>query len=377
MKNNWQRKKLKDLVLYSKGRKPRNLGKKSFERTIPYIDIKAFEKGIIRKYSDENNTNLTDGNDILIVWDGARFGLSANKVKGAVGSTIMKLTPIDGVDPKYLSYFIKSKYRDIQNKPRGVGIPHVEPSLLWNFEMPTPNKDVQIEVAQKIDALFSKIDAGEENLKKVEKQLEVYRQAVLKKAFENTGYKEVKLNDIVKQVKISFDPKKTKDEKVYIGLEHISKGTGEILEYSSTSEVRSNKNVFNSGNILYGKLRPYLSKVAIPNRNGVCSTDILVFEAKFGINNELVKYLLLNRDFVSFATDSSTGVQHPRTKWNIIKEYHFFIPKKIEEQQKLVSKIKSKFLLISKLHKDINNMVFRVDSLRQSILKKAFEGKLV
>lgn len=80
MKNNWQTKKLEESVTYSKGKRPRNLGGYSSVRKIPYIDIKAFERGIIDQYCDTQNINMANENDVLVVWDGARFGLSGSKV---------------------------------------------------------------------------------------------------------------------------------------------------------------------------------------------------------------------------------------------------------------------------------------------------------
>ena len=63
----------------------------------------------------------------------------------------------------------------------------------------------------------------------------------------------------------------------YISLEHIKSGTNRILDYGSTDDVKSTKSVFSSGDVLSGKLRPYLNKVCRPDFDGVCSTDILMF----------------------------------------------------------------------------------------------------
>lgn len=102
----------------------------------------------------------------------------------------MKLSPREQITPEYLGYFIKSKFSDIQANPRGVGIPHVEPSVFWDFNIPQPSLDVQNELVQTLDSLFSKIDAGEEGLQLVSKQLEVYRASLLNSAFhDNRNYK--------------------------------------------------------------------------------------------------------------------------------------------------------------------------------------------
>ncbi len=63
----------------------------------------------------------------------------------------------------------------------------------------------------------------------------------------------------------------------YIGLEHIEAQTMRLLGYGSASDVKSTKTRFRAGDVLYGKLRPYLNKVAQPPFDGICSTDLLVF----------------------------------------------------------------------------------------------------
>ena len=70
----------------------------------------------------------------------------------------------------------------------------------------------------------------------------------------------------------------------YVGLETIEGHTGKLLPYQPTlgAEIRSTKNVFHIGEILYGKLRPYLNKVYLANEDGICSTDIYVLRTRPG-----------------------------------------------------------------------------------------------
>src|SRR5690242_16151995 len=63
----------------------------------------------------------------------------------------------------------------------------------------------------------------------------------------------------------------------YLSLEHLESNTHRIIGRGDSSQVRSTKSVFRKGDVLYGKLRPYLNKVAVADFDGVCSTDILVF----------------------------------------------------------------------------------------------------
>ena len=99
----WEVKTLGELCSYSKGKKPKVLNDaKSNECSVPYINIKAFEKGVIAEFTDGIKCNLCDDNDLLMVWDGARCGLIGKAKKGAVGSTLMKILPNENIHKEYL-----------------------------------------------------------------------------------------------------------------------------------------------------------------------------------------------------------------------------------------------------------------------------------
>ena len=70
--------------------------------------------------------------------------------------------------------------------------------------------------------------------------------------------------------------------------------------------------MFRAGDVLYAKLRPYLNKVCVPDFDGICSTDILVFPRSDFLDSHFLAYVLSSRNLMAFATHHSTGVQLPR-----------------------------------------------------------------
>ena len=90
----WAKAELGKVVVYGKGKKPKRLSTEINNGMVPYINIKAFERGIIDEYADEASSKLIEEKDILVVWDGARFGLTGIGMKGAAGSTLMVLRPV-------------------------------------------------------------------------------------------------------------------------------------------------------------------------------------------------------------------------------------------------------------------------------------------
>ncbi len=181
----WEIKKLGEVCAYSKGKMPQVLKEdKSKECTIPYINIQAFEKGIFAKYTNGVKCNLCNDGDLLMVWDGARCGLIGKAKKGAVGSTLMKILPTENIYKEYLYHFINPKFQTLNTKPKGVGIPHIEPTLLWNFEIIVPPIPEQQAIVSKIEELLSDLENGKQQLQTAQQQLKVYRQSLLKWAFE-------------------------------------------------------------------------------------------------------------------------------------------------------------------------------------------------
>lgn len=177
----WESKKLKDVVKYQKGKKPKILSDTYFENSVPYLDIHAFEKGVVRQYADIESSNLVDETSIGVVWDGARSGWVTKGQKGAIGSTIAKLSPID-IEIDFLYHFLKSNYQFINSNARGVGIPHVDPIVFWNLEIPLPPLPEQQRIVAKLDTFFAHLEQVKQRMEQIPVLLKQFRQAVLTQA---------------------------------------------------------------------------------------------------------------------------------------------------------------------------------------------------
>lgn len=139
------------------------------------------------------------------------------------------------------------------------------------------------------------------------------------------GWLLMQLGELVEPSKERVDPAKAGSSR-YVGLEHIGSGTGKLNSYGFANEVRSTKTVFHRGDLLYGKLRPYLNKVCVPDFDGVCSTDILVFPNSECISNKYLFLRMLVEDFVRFANLNVSGVQHPRVDFKKLATFPIPLP---------------------------------------------------
>lgn len=100
----------------------------------------------------------------------------------------------------------------------------------------------------------------------------------------------------------------------YLGLEHIEQQAGRILNAPDTdgTGIQSQKYSFRPYHVLYGKLRPNLNKVALPDFEGICSTDILPLSIRPNALREYVAYYLRSRSFVHYAVKHASGTKMPR-----------------------------------------------------------------
>ena len=384
----WKWVKVGQYVISVKGKKPKRVSNiQTKECSVPYINIKAFEKNIIDEYTDGIGCAFCEDGDFLMVWDGSRSGYVGKAIKGAIGSTLVKLDFPD-IENNYAYYFLQSKYVEINTRAKGVGIPHVDPNILWNYDLLIPPKHIQQAIVSKIEELFSELDKGIENLRTAQQQLKTYRQAVLKWAFEGRltnenvkdgelpeGWKIKKLREVIT---ISAEKYNLQNQEslFYIGLEHIEKHTGHLTTSVGFEIIKTTKNKFSKGDVLYGKLRPNLNKAYLALQDGVCSTDILVLKMTDKLLANYLHPILISTGFVNLMAANTSGVNLPRVSTKFFLEYEISLPP-LEEQIKIIQEIESRLSVADKMEESINQSLQQAEGLRQSILKKAFEGKLV
>ncbi|MCL1876062.1 MAG: restriction endonuclease subunit S [Synergistaceae bacterium] len=128
---------LSEIITMQKGKKPNTQSTEQHAGFMPYVDIKAFERHIIDSYTDGVGCVFCEEGDLLIVCDGSRSGLVGRAHKGAIGSTLAKITAPSLVDNRFLFYFIQSHYLELNTNTKGTGTPHVNPTLLGSFYFPT------------------------------------------------------------------------------------------------------------------------------------------------------------------------------------------------------------------------------------------------
>ena len=379
----FERKTLGPLLTLKKGKKPISQSPTKEKGMQPYVDIKAFETGVIDNYTDDDKCVPCNEGDLLIVCDGSRSGYVGRAIKGYTGSTLAKISA-EGVDNSYLYYFIQSMYRLLNTQMKGTGTPHLNVEVLRKAELVIPSISEQKRIVDKIEELFSELDSAVETLKKTKEQLAVYRQSVLKEAFTQFTHKE-----------------KIKDHS-----EFVTSGSRGWAQYYSDEGARfvritdltRDRIVLKNDDIQY---------VALPDnvegkRSRLKANDILVsITADLGsialipediqeayINQHIALVRLSNPEIAKFTA------LYLKSDWgqkDLLKNKrgggkmglglddirNTPIPVvSTDIANKIVSQIESRLSACENIEKTVNNALIQADAMRQSILKKAFEGGL-
>jgi type I restriction enzyme S subunit len=461
----WSSASVKDVTFYQKGKKPKKLESIRFEDSLPYLDIKAFEYKIISKYGDRQSSTIVDENDVVMVWDGARSGWVSKGMKGALGSTLAKLNPFI-ISQQYLYYYLNSQFLYINSNTKGTGIPHVDPMILWRLNMPIPPLKEQHRIVSKIEELSSELDHAEKGLQKAKQQLKVYRQALLKSAFEGKLTEQWrKENDIepgeklLEHIKtdrqkryekelvdwelakeqwkrvgkkpekpkepytapllttrelneLTFIPEEWKWVKTSNVISVINNGytpksaflsdiNGEVpfikvynltfrgvLDFSITPTfipkekhlTELKRSVCKPGDVLINIVGPPLGKVSIvPDLYNEWNINqaIVLFRPNEYISSKYISFFMQSSTTIQWLSNTSIGTAGQRNiKVSTCREIPIPLCS-ILEQNIIVKILESQFSINDNLEQTILSSLQKLNVLRQSILRKAFEGKLV
>ena len=167
--------------------------------------------------------------------------------------------------------------------------------------------------------------------------------------------------------KTKFQPEIDSERFVYLGLEHLGVASRKIREFGKSVDVRSTKTKFYKGDTLFGKLRPYLRKVAYPDFDGICSTDILALSPRKNTDSEFLFYICSSDEFIANAVESSAGNIMPRASWGDLVGFPILLPP-LPEQKKIAS-------ILTSVDKVIENTQKQIDKLQD--LKKATMNELL
>ena len=161
----------------------------------------------------------------------------------------------------------------------------------------------------------------------------------------------------------------------YVGLDSIAPNTTRLIGTVSAGELRSQADRFRPGDVLYGRLRPYLNKVYCADFEGLCSSEFIVFRKKPEIESKYLQYFLHSWEFVQYASHVTEG-DRPRISFDQMAEHPFPLAP-LAEQKRIVDAIEVQFTRLDAAVAGLRRLRANLQRYRQSVLKAACEGRLV
>ena len=277
-------------------------------------------------------------------------------------------------DKSYLGYILNHPiHRNYYKKFAGGGLQiNVGKKEILGCKIPIPPLEIQKQIAQTLDNAATLRDKTQQLLAEYDQLAQsIFLDMFGDPVTNPKEWEKVNFDSLFKQGKKNIKPEDIEDGQKYIGLEHIEKTTGKIIEYVELKkgELKSNKFVFDENYVLYGKLRPYLNKVATPESNGICSTDIIPFKPiKNKSNRAFLTNLMRGEWFIEYANRRSSGANLPRISPKEINKYQTINPP-IHLQNQFAEKI-----ALIEQQKDLAKQELQEsEDLFQALLQKAFQ----
>ena len=359
--------------------------------TNKYIERGA--RNISKKGYDSCSTQIMPAGSILFS-SRAPIGyvaIAANPI--CTNQGFKSIVPNKNVDSEFLFYQLKFLKNQIADLGRGTTFKEISGKTLGSVEIVLPDLKEQKRIVNKIEELFSELDSAVETLKKTKEQLAVYRQSVLSTAIgQSEECRQMHIEELlVKNRKgMTTGPFGTMIKKSdhrtsghpMLGIENIGRGKfcdGNKIFVTDEKAKELEKYRVKRGDVIISRSGTVGEICEIPQRaeNALISTNL--------IRISLDENVVLSQYFIYlFQTQGSVlkqvkelckGSTRPFLTQGILKDIIFPIPT-IKKQRQIISQIESQLTLSENIEKTINDALIQAEAMRQSILKKAFEGGL-
>jgi restriction endonuclease S subunit len=314
------------------------------------------------------------------------------------------LTPGPEIDGRFLYYItVDPRFRRLgeANMTGAAGQQRVPEEFIRNYLVPVPPLNVQRAIADYLDRETARIDAliaAKERLLALlaEKRRALITRAVTRGLDPNAPMKDsgipwlgeipahwtaIRINHVVtlRRSRVQSD----EERKPYIGLEHVESWTGRLVSDLSsadeaavlaTRESDSLSSTFEPGDVLFGKLRPYLAKAWVAEFAGRCTTEALVMQP-VAVEARFLRYVFLCPDFIDLVDASTFGSKMPRADWDFIGNIKIPLPP-ATEQRAIVEHITEETARLDALRAATERSIALLKERRAALISAAVTGQI-
>lgn len=393
---NWCWTSLSSVAEWGAGGTPSRKNSDYYEGNIPWIKTGELDDGYIfdseEKITEDavahSSAKLFPVGSVLVAMYGATIGKTA--ILGIPATTNQACASArcnDTLDNKYLFYYLRSQKDSFIAKGKGGAQPNISQDIIKSHPIPLPPLAEQERIVEQIENLFAKLDEAKEKAQMVIDGYETRNASVYNEAFsgkltakwrednKKENCWEVKRFDEVAYIKSNLVSPADYLDYPHIAPDNIEKRTGILFDYHTIAEdgVTSGKHRFYAGQILYSKIRPYLSKVVMVDFDGLCSADMYPIEAKE--NAKFLLYYMLSDAFLEQA--SSAGSRSVLPKINQKELSAIKVPvTTVDEQAEVVRVLDNVLPMMQQTRDKALQVVESIEVMKKSILARAFRGEL-
>ena len=297
------------------------------------------------------------------------------------------------LDMNFLYYAIQSDsfIEEVNTSTYGSKMPRASWEYIKNMRIAFPTSLVeQQKIAGFLDKKTAQLDKAKNLLEEQIQKLKDYRASLIYETVTKGLDKTVPMKDSgidwIGQVPQGWEISKirylvtTRSEKritdssiPYIGLENIESQTGKFVE-TGIQVDKSENIVVEIGDVLFGKLRPYLRKYWRATFTSTASSEFLVFQSS-ELDMNFLYYAIQSDSFIEEVNTSTYGSKMPRASWEYIKNMKITFPSSLVEQQKIANLLYEKTAQIDNLIQIKNQQIKNINKQRQTLIYDYVTGK--
>lgn len=375
---------LKDCCTIIAGQSPESKYYNTTGEGLPFFQGKADFGELypaIRVYCSQP-TKIAEKDDILLSVRAPVGPTNLAPCKVCIGRGLTAIRPSEVLLTRYVLLFFRYFEAQLASKGTGTTFKAITQDVVKNLEIPIPPLSEQERIVARIEELFSLLDAGVETLKKTKAQLSVYRQAVLKEAFDNCDER-VAIESICYHVTDGdhMPPPKAESGVPFIMISNINRNT---IDWNNTAFVDRNyyesineKRKPQKGDVLYTVTGSYGLPVLVDFETDFCfQRHIALLRPKPVITQKYLYYALMEPETYAQATKGATGTAQKTIGLGILRKMQIPFCENIAAQNAIVEDIENRLSVCDGIEQTVDAALQQADALRQSILNQAFKGRL-
>ena len=325
---------------------------------------------------------LVHNGDLLFAWSASLGAHIWNGEDAWLNQHIFRVVPNEGIDKKYLYYYLCKIVQELYSKTHGSGMVHITKAPFMNTAIPVYPLEEQQRIVARIEELFSQLDDAEATLQKTKAQLALYRQAVLKEAFDTIDGTECCIDNVCKEIKVGIVIKPTQyyvDKDGIFAFRNANVRRGYIddcdwVMISKEGHIKNQKSKVNAGDVLISRSGANLGMASpVPDKyDGYNAIDVVIaVPDKGAIIPAYLAYYTNSPMGRSIVKRNERGAAQGHLNVTAYGRLPIVVPT-LSEQQMIIEGIDAKTSVCDSIEQTVDETLQQAKAMRQSILQRVF-----